>query len=120
MHFNKCWNNIWANKKIFFGILNELCKIKVILKILPNFCELFDPYWVKAFLILLITCILKPLPSDSLKHSLCVCFASSLVGHKINALNPCLWGPFKAWIIGTKNAAVFPDPVGAQAKICRP
>lgn len=64
--------------------------------------------------------ILKLYPSLRRKHSLYVCFANSLVGLNITALNPFFSGPPKWWIIGNKNAAVFPDPVGAQANICLP
>lgn len=47
-----------------------------------------------------------------------VCLANSLVGLTINALNPLFIGLLKWWMIGTKNAAVLPEPVGAQANIC--
>lgn len=40
------------------------------------------------------------------------------MGLTIKALNPLFIGLPKWWMIGTKNAAVLPDPVGAHANIC--
>lgn len=86
----------------------------------PNFCELFGPYLFNAWFTLLMIWTLKSYPSLRRKHSLYVCFANSLVGLNITALNPFLFGPHKWWIMGIRNAAVFPDPVGAHANICLP
>lgn len=86
----------------------------------PYFWLLLVPYWVRALLTLPIIWILKPMPSDNRTHSLCVWLASSRVGHRIKALKPCFWGAFRASMIGTRKAAVLPEPVGAQANTCLP
>lgn len=86
----------------------------VVIKI-SNCLLLFGPYFASAWLILFKVWTRKSIPSTSRRHSRCVCFANSRVGHSINARNPFFFGFFKSRIIGTKNAAVFPLPVGAQA-----
>ena len=49
-----------------------------------------------------------------------VCNASSRVGESRTALKPTpLFGPASRDKTGSENASVFPDPVGADAKVFR-
>ena len=84
---------------------------------LPNLWEDFGPNFCVALPTLSITWQRKPIPSVSLTHSLWVWLANSRVGDTMTALKPFFCGAPRQCMIGTKNAAVFPDPVGAQAKI---
>ena len=58
-------------------------------------------------------------PDALLAKTMLTCLASSLVGDSSRALKPCFLGSFRWCRTGSKKAAVFPDPVGAHAKISR-
>lgn len=82
---------------------------------MSNCLLLFGPYFVSAWFVLLKMCTRRPMPSTRRKHSRCVCLANSRVGQSINARKPFFFGFFRSRMIGTRNAAVLPLPVGAQA-----
>lgn len=85
---------------------------------ISNFLLLVIPFFFSNKYVLPSELIFKSIPpSTKRKHSRCVCLANSRVGHKIKARKPVCCGAFKSFIIGIRNAAVLPEPVGAQATI---
>lgn len=64
--------------------------------------------------------ILNGFPCDNFLHSWWICWANSRVGEIIRARIPSFEGDLRWEKIGIKKDIVFPDPVGAQARMSRP